>query len=322
MSLPEALQGAVAAWLAGQGGSRREGTASLSATYRAGGSSAGIDLGAYLVARLPATFTAVARVLGELAARRPAFSPTSLLDAGSGPGTASWAAAAQWPGLEAVTFLDSSLHFLDLAAALSRRGPEPLPSATPVRGSIEALPEALASDLVVAAYALAELPLGRAAAIAEGLWRASRQVLVLVEPGTPQGFARLHAARQQLVAQGAVPVAPCTHAMACPIVGDDWCHFSVRLARSRAHMHAKKARVPFEDERFAYLVLARAGEPPQGARIIAPPQHAKAGVTLRLCGAGRIGRRDIARRNAAAYKQVRKLDWGDLLGPANEEDAT
>ena len=107
MSLPEALQGAVAAWLAGQGGSRREGTASLSATYRAGGSSAGIDLGAYLVARLPATFAAVARVLGELAARRPAFSPTSLLDAGSGPGTASWAAAAQWPGLEAVTFLDS-----------------------------------------------------------------------------------------------------------------------------------------------------------------------------------------------------------------------
>jgi len=138
MSLPEALQGAVAAWLAGQGGSRREGTASLSATYRAGGSSASIDLGAYLVARLPATFAAVARVLGELAARRPAFSPTSLLDAGSGPGTASWAAAAQWPGLEAVTFLDSSPHFLDLAAALSRRGPEPLPGATPVRGSIEA----------------------------------------------------------------------------------------------------------------------------------------------------------------------------------------
>lgn len=322
MNVPLALQGAVAAWLAARQGSRRAGSAALSATYRAGGTSAGIDLGAYLVARLPATFAAVDRVLSGLAQLRPDLEPASLLDAGSGPGTAAWAATGLWPGLENVTFLDNSPDFLALAAELGRGGPPPLAAATALRGSIEALPEGVSADLVIAAYALAELPLDRAAAVAASLWSASRQSLVLVEPGTPQGFARIRAARQRLIDGGAVPLAPCTHALACPMTGSDWCHFSVRLPRSRAHMHAKGASVPFEDERFAYLVLARDGAPPAGARIVGPPEHAKPGISLRLCTEqGRLAERFVARRAAAAYKVAKKLEWGDLAAPATEEDS-
>lgn len=321
MSLPEALQTAVAAALARGGGGHRATSTALSATYRAGGSSAAIDLGAYLVARLPATYAAVERVLSELRRHRPGFAPGSLLDAGSGPGTASWAAVTQWPDLAAVTFLDTAPAFLALAAELARQGPGALPAARAFRGSLLDLPQGLAADLVVAAYAMAELPLAQAGPVAEGLWRASGQVLVLVEPGTPQGFARLRAARQRLLGLGAVVVAPCTHAAACPFAGDDWCHFSIRLARSRAHMHAKGASVPFEDERFAYLVLAREGALTPGARIVTPPQHAKPGVALRLCTLGRLETRHIARRDAAAYKKARKYDWGDLVDPATKEDA-
>jgi ribosomal protein RSM22 (predicted rRNA methylase) len=320
MSLPEALQGAVAGWLGAHAGNRRQASTALSATYRAGGSSADVDLGSYLVARLPATFAAVDRVLAELARRRPDLSPASLLDAGSGPGTAAWAAVGRWPGLEIVTFLDNARAFLDLAIDLSREGPAPLATARALQGQIQELPHGLSADLVIAAYALAELPQERAAAVAEGLWRASGTALVLVEPGTPRGFARLRAARQRLLGMGAVPVAPCTHALDCPIAGDDWCHFSVRLARSRAHMHAKAASVPFEDERFAYLVLARDGAPPRGGRIIAPPQQAKPGITFRLCTNGRLEAAHVARRDGGAYKLAKKLDWGDLMTPATEED--
>ena len=85
-------------------------------------------------------------------------------------------------------------------------------------------------------------------------------------------------------------------------------------------MHAKAASVPFEDERFAYLVLARDGVPPGGARIVARPHHGKAGIALRLCTQGRLETRHVARRDGAAYKQARKLDWGDRLDPANGEE--
>jgi ribosomal protein RSM22 (predicted rRNA methylase) len=315
MTLPAPFQGAIGAWLdAHASGSRREAAAALSATYKAGGPSRAVDFASYLVARLPATFAAVSRVLEEAASLRPGFAPASLLDAGSGPGTASWAAAGVWPGLRHVTFLDSAPEFLKVAAGLAAHGPQPLARADAVAGSIEAMPEGLRADLVVAAYALAEIPLPRIAAAAQKLWAASGSMLVIVEPGTPAGFARIRAARELLLGQGAVPVAPCTHAMACPIAGEDWCHFSVRLARSRAHMHAKGASVPFEDERFAYLVLSREGEPSGLARIVAPPLHAKPGSSFRVCTQGRIETRHVARREKASYKLARKLDWGDVIG--------
>ena len=168
--------------------------------------------------------------------------------------------------------------------------------------------EVPAADLVVAAYALAEVPAaGQARAIA-ALWAAARQMLVLVEPGTPAGFARLRAARDRLLAEGAVPVAPCPHDQGCPMSGDDWCHFAVRLPRSRAHMHAKAARLPFEDEKFAYLALARTGEPTGGARVLAPPQESKAGMS-----SGSVRREAYPLRPCCA---ATRKDTGACAGPA------
>ena len=83
-------------------------------------------------------------------------------------------------------------------------------------------------------------------------------------------------------------------------------------------MHAKGASVPFEDERFAYLVLARQGKTSGLARIIAPARHEKPGSSFRVCTQGRIETRHVARRDKASYKQARKLDWGGIMG----EDAT
>ena len=320
MTLPESLEAAIAQWLERHGsGSRRAGTSSLSETYRGGGTSQGIDLAAYLVSRLPATFAAVSRVLDQVRVQRPDFAPESVLDVGSGPGTASWAAVESWHGITGVSFLDNAPPFLALAGELAEQGPGALAQARRVAGSLVTMPKNLRADLVIAAYTLAELPLARMAEASVRLWQASTAMLVIVEPGTPQGFARIRAVRDTLLKQGAVPVAPCPHAAACPVSGSDWCHFSVRLARSRAHMHAKGASVPFEDEKFSYLVLAREGAPSGGGRILSPAAHAKPGVTFRLCTQGRIENRHVARRAAQAYKRMRKLDWGDLIGPASED---
>ena len=320
MTMPGQLQGAVAAWLARQPeGSRRQASAALSATYRAGGSSQRVDLASYLVARLPATHAAVSRVLALAAGGRPRFAPVSVLDAGSGPGTASWAAVQRWPEIEHVTFLDNAPAFLALAGELAAEGPPALAQAERLSASITSLPPGLSADLVIAAYALAEMPLAAIPSAAGQLWGASRSMLVLVEPGTPQGFARIRAARDHLLAAGAVPVAPCPAASTCPMAGEDWCHFSVRLARSRAHMHAKAARVPFEDERFSYLVVSREGAASGAARIIAPPEHGKAGAAFRLCTPGGLTMHRVARRDAALYKQVRKLEWGDAMPPDKTE---
>jgi len=137
---------------------------------------------------------------------------------------------------------------------------------------------------------------------------------VLVEPGTPAGFARIRAARAALIDAGGHVAAPCTHDHACPLQGDDWCHFSQRLARSRDHMIAKGARVPFEDERYAYVAVSRAPVARHAsARIIKPLVEAKPGITLPLCETSGLRNAFVARRDKDGFRVARKKEWGDLF---------
>ena len=51
-----------------------------------------LEAAAYAITRLPMTFAAQQRVLGELRARAPSFAPKTLLDFGAGPAPSLWAA--------------------------------------------------------------------------------------------------------------------------------------------------------------------------------------------------------------------------------------
>jgi ribosomal protein RSM22 (predicted rRNA methylase) len=298
-----------------------ERAARTSEAYRAGRPSSDVireadDALAYALTRLPATYAACATVLVEAARMAPAFAPKTLLDAGAGTGAASWAAAAVWPALAALTWLDASTPFLTLAAELAAEGPPALQTAEARRGDLTAAGPWPRADLVVASYALAEIVSDRQSSTITELWNSAEGVLALVEPGTPAGYARILAARDALIAAGATVLAPCPHHSACPLVGDDWCHFSVRLPRSRDHRLAKGAEVPFEDERFSYLIAARPGvaAAPWRPRVLAPPRTAKPGIALKLCGlGGEVERRVVPKRDKPAYALARRLDWGDTL---------
>jgi ribosomal protein RSM22 (predicted rRNA methylase) len=168
------------------------------------------------------------------------------------------------------------------------------------------------ADLMVASYVLAELPENKAARVAVDLWNSARRALALIEPGTPQGFARIRAARAALIEAGAHVAAPCTHNNACPLQGDDWCHFSQRLARSRDHMLLKEATVPFEDERYSYVVVTREARAP-GARILAPSLDGKPGLTFKLCDETGLRTHFVAARDKDEHRRVKKRGWGDLF---------
>ena len=307
-AFPPALAGIITQML--QGVSRKDLVAragKLSAAYRAGQSSTGVaspdDALAYLLARAPATFAATAAVFARIQQVAPDFAPVTLSDIGAGPGTAAWAAMEAWPSLTAISMLEPNASFRVLAQKL-------MPTARIVAGDLGA--EKAGADLVVAAYVLAEQPERIAGAIACDLWKGTGKMLVLIEPGTPQGFARIRAARAGLIAAGAHIAAPCTHDNECPMHGDDWCHFSQRLPRSRAHMMLKDASVPFEDERYSYVV-ATPEKIVSGARIIKPPVERKPGIVLPLCDETGLRNPFVAGRDKEAYRAVRKLEWGDWV---------
>ena len=149
--------------------------------------------------------------------------------------------------------------------------------------------------------------------MARRLWALTRGVLVIVEPGTPAGFERIVAVRAALTAAGAAVVAPCPHANICPMAAPAWCHFGRRLPRSRDHRLVKGASAPFEDEKFAYVALARPGRRTlgRGERVLSTPRVGKVEVAYRACTPDGLADRRVSRRDRDRFARARRLDWGD-----------
>jgi ribosomal protein RSM22 (predicted rRNA methylase) len=138
--------------------------------------------------------------------------------------------------------------------------------------------------------------------------------LLIVEPGTPAGWQRILDARDLLLKQGAHLIAPCPHAQSCPLLAPDWCHFSRRVSRSRAHLQAKGAEVPWEDEKFSYLAVSRNSAALPAARIIASPRAGSGKIELKLCQSdGQARAVLVTKREGDRYKKARRLGWGDPL---------
>jgi ribosomal protein RSM22 (predicted rRNA methylase) len=243
----------------------------------------------------------------------PHFAPASLLDVGAGPGTATWAAAEAFSSLKSFTLLDANSALCALALDIGR-GSARLRDMAYQRGDARAaLADAEPADLVVASYVIAEISEAEQASLAELMWAKTRDTLLIVEPGTPAGYARILAVRRQLIASGAHVAAPCPHDGECPLAAPDWCHFTQRLPRSRAHKQIKSAELPYEDEKFAYVALTRAPVARHPARVLAQPDVNKVEVTAKLCTAEGLVIARIPRRAKGDYGAARRWRWGDAV---------
>ncbi|POX37625.1 rRNA methyltransferase [Streptomyces sp. Ru73] len=273
------------------------------------------DVAAYAAYRMPATFEAVRSALAACEARVPGWAPAAHLDIGGGTGAAAWAAADVWPGLR-TTVWDWAEPALALGRELAGRE-DRLDThwQRQVIGAGLAVPED--TDLVTVSYVLGELTGADREAVVAAAARA--RTAVLIEPGTPDGYARIRAAREQLVAAGLRVVAPCPHSAACPIVpGEDWCHFSARVNRSSLHRQVKGGSLPYEDEKFAYVAATRVPAGPAPARIVRKPQLRKGQVLLDVCAEDGLARRTVTKRQGAVYRAARDAAWGGTV-PGEEQ---
>jgi ribosomal protein RSM22 (predicted rRNA methylase) len=287
----------------------------ISKTYRDGGNSRVIaseaDALAYALVRMPATYAAVAACLNALLELRADFAPISLLDVGAGPGTASWAAAETFSSLQNFMLLDINAALQSLALELGREHARL--AAMTCRRDADALDEAEPADLVIASYLIGELGDAERRTLAERLWAKTRDTLLVVEPGTPAGYERIIALRAQLIAAGAHVAAPCPHDENCPLSAPDWCHFAQRLPRLRAHIQVKGAELPFEDEKFSYVVLTRNALARRFSRVLAPPVLNKVEVLAKLCTTDGLTIAKVPRRDKTAYAKARRWRWGEAL---------
>jgi ribosomal protein RSM22 (predicted rRNA methylase) len=314
MELPTALRGAVENGIAGADVRRMAKLAEeISERYRnAGGRGSPLVTRAdealtYAAVRMPATYGAARSALScALDAAR--LDIHSLIDAGAGTGTATWAAS-ELLDLGEITCIEGADAMLELGRSLMSGGP----AARWVKSDLASQEIQGKADLVIASYALNELAEDRRLEAVGRLWNAAGKMLLLIEPGTPAHFHQLMRARDTLLGLGAHVAAPCPHGDACPLPEGDWCHFSCRIARGRLHKRLKGADVPYEDEKFSYVAFVRDKPGTPRARVIRHPSVEKGRITVDACGLSGLERRAFLKRDGEAYKMARKLVWGDSL---------
>lgn len=280
-----------------------------------------VEAAAYAAARLPATFAAA------LAAMRavPDFRPGSMLDVGAGSGAATWAATARWPSIVDCKLLDSDEKMLTVGRQLRAADPRRPTGEWNWRTADIGAAQFETHDLVVAGYALGELDRDRRSAAVQAMWAATTGVLLIVEPGTPAGFAVIRELRDTLIGAGATLTAPCPHERQCPMsagaaaartaTGNDWCHFSARVQRSALHRQVKGAELSYEDEKFSYVAFTRLAPERVAGRVLRHPGRPPRRVELVACTD--TGLRNITvGKSHPEYRAAKKLDWGSGIPDA------
>lgn len=275
---------------------------------------------AYGATRLPATYAAASKALEALKRSLPHFVPTSVLDVGAGPATAIFAALEHWPNIAGLSLIEPNWHLLKLGEKLLKATHSNL---QPVWRQAEITSLALEReqhDLVLSAYVLNEIEQEKGKSAVETtvkkLWQATTGALVIVEPGTPAGYTSLMHLREWLIKAGANLAAPCTHIETCPLLAQmpqKWCHFSVRVERSKLHRQVKQdATLPYEDEKFAYIVATRLPPIMPAYRLIGHPRGTRV-VEADVCASsGEVKHLTIAKSHPQ-YKAFRKAEWGEGL---------
>ena len=261
----------------------------------------------YSAVRMPATFGAVFSALNYVLEGMNLKAHT-LLDVGAGTGAASWAADALLQ-LDSITCMEREPAMQKIGKSIMQQGSSVLQRAEWIFADLVS-DHILQADLVIASYVLNELLGENFLGTIDKLWQAAQELLLIVEPGTPQGHKRLRMAREYLLSKGAEIAAPCPHGMECPI---NWCHFTCRIARSRLHRQLKDGEVPYEDEKFSYMAFAKKPTEKVPARILRHPYTGKGYISLEICNTDGIETAVIRKKDKDLYKKVKKVRCGDSI---------
>jgi ribosomal protein RSM22 (predicted rRNA methylase) len=275
----------------------------------------------YTALVLPATYAQLMGAMHATALRAPSFEPSTMLDLGSGPGTALWAAVEHWPTLETIDAWEREPLSIDLGKRIAFASEHPAVNNAQWRqiALVGALPAGTPTyDLIVIGHVLNELAAGARDSLVASAWEHCTGLLLIVEPGTSSSFPIVLRARDLLLERGAHTIAPCAHDLPCPLPAaapNDWCHFPQHLQRPAFQRVAKEASAGWEEAKFSYAAMARFGpDTPIYARLIHQPHLSKIGADLTLSASdGTITQSRVLKRNRPAYKEVSDLRWGDIL---------
>ncbi|MDQ3239691.1 MAG: small ribosomal subunit Rsm22 family protein [bacterium] len=279
-----------------------------------------VDALAYLGLRAPATYAQVFGALGAIVEMVPSWRPTSLLDIGSGPGTAAWAAIIHWPDLDKITCLDEDKDFISLGKQIikdSEFGYYINWINRDVRSGISK--DGKTYDLIIISNVLNELSTADQEILIREVFNHCKGMLVIIEPGTPRGSQIVSSIAEKLCKDGILLAPYITNTF----VEDKeyYLHFPQRFIRPdfqrrvRQQMRENsKMASDWEESKYSYVVLSKfPAEKYCWGRIVGETTTQKGFLEVPVMTAENIGKIKVMKRDKETFAFAKRLKWGTTI---------
>ena len=274
-----------------------------------------LDTISYSVIRMPATYSAIRTCLEKIKEIHD-FEINSLLDIGSGTGAAEWAVIDTFD-VKDIVCLEREKAMRELSQKYFSYN-EDLKNVKFIDADILNEQLNFSKDLCVLSYIINELSEENRLKVIEKVLNYTNKVLLIVEPGTPEGFKNIKKVRDYAFENGYEIIAPCTGFFGrCDIPENDWCASSVRVQRSKEHKYLKDAEIGFEDEKFSYVAISMKkgcfNVNDNSKRILRHPKIQNGRIEVKSCKSGEIKEEVITKKDKELFKALKKKNIGDIF---------
>lgn len=266
---------------------------------------------AYSIMRMPATFCAVTTALRYTLNIANSCNIETVLDIGAGTGAATWAINKIISPKEIIC-LEREEAMKKVGQALMKYSTE-MENVKWINEDITNATSIKSADLIVTSYMINELKPEERKSVIQKLLNLDSKIILIIEPGTPEGFKNIKEIQKIALENGAYIVAPCTHQELCELPENDWCHTTVRVERNKIHKILKSADAPYEDEKFSYIAISKQNLGTAESRILRHPIIETGKITLKLCTNGNIEEKIITKKDKEKFKLAKKKKCGDVI---------
>lgn len=266
---------------------------------------------AYSIMRMPATFCAVTTALRNTLNIAEDCKIDTVLDIGAGTGAATWATN-ELINPKEIICLERENAMRNIGQALMKHNSN-MKKVQWIDEDITNAKLEKQADLIVASYMINELEQAQIKIVIQKLLSVGSNLIIIIEPGTPEGFKNIKEVQKIALESGAYIIAPCTSQEICKLSENDWCHATVRVERNKIHKMLKSGEAPYEDEKFSYIAISKENFGTAKSRILRHPIIETGKITLKLCTHGSIEQMIITKKDKERFKQAKKKKCGDTL---------
>lgn len=262
------------------------------------------DSSLYAISRMPATYSVIYSLVETLAKQGLIENVETVLDVGSGTGAGYFALKELDEDLD-ITLVERDRNMIEIFKTLTEN------KVDVEKADASSFVFEDKADLVVTSYVLSEMTEQVRNQTFDNLAKSTNKYVLVIDTGTPNTYQEMMKLKDYATKKGLRVVAPCM-ATKCPLK-DDYCQFYARVERSSLHKLAKGGTLPYEDEKYFYLLFAKDEVNVEGERVIRRPVIKENNVSLVLCTKEGVKNKTCTKKDKDEFKRAKKIKINELF---------